>query len=92
MGLAVNATLVNFVGNSRGSKCETVTFLLRPDRFFGVVRIFGKRYNSFWCVVSGFVATDPISLVPALIRTVGRAGVANCVRLEQVKLSNVLVH
>lgn len=66
----MNATSFGSVGNSRGSNIKTETLLLRPGQFFGIARIFGKRYNSFRCAASGFVAAYPAALFSALVLTV----------------------
>lgn len=90
VGLAVNAVSVDSIGNSRGSDRETVTVWLRSGRFYKVVRIGGKRKNSFRSIFS-FIAGSPKELFSALMSSLGEAGVANCTCSERAGSLRVLV-
>lgn len=64
VGLTVNAILVGAIEISRDSDRKAVTLLLRSRRFLGVVRTTWKKYDSFRCNVSGFVAAGSIVFFP----------------------------
>lgn len=87
----MNAILVDCFGNSRGFDSETVTLLLRPGWFFGVVRVVRKSYDYLGCGVSGFEAAGPIGFFYAFLRSANKARVAGVSCSGRVRLSTVLI-
>lgn len=47
IGLSVNAISVDSAANSKGFDSKTATLFLDSEKVFGVVKIDGKRYDSF---------------------------------------------
>lgn len=74
----MNGNSVGFIESSSGYGNKTVVSFLLSRWGFGVELAVGKRNDFLRCDVPGFEAIDPICLLVPLLRTVGKADVADC--------------